>query len=570
MQVDYIIVGAGSAGCILAEQLTRCGRFNVLLLEAGGGLHNPWISVPAGFGATYYHPKYNYMYYSDNEATMADRQLYVPRGKGLGGSGSINAMIYVRGAPRDFDDWAKAGNPQWSYSKVLPYFQALEQHPDNQAPLRGKQGPIGITPMALGAHPICQNFLQATQQLGLPQSPDFNGDQFAGAGIYDTNIRGGRRDSSYTAYLKPALKRTNLGLWLEAQVEKLILKDKQVNGVQVIHQGKRQQIKAKREVILCAGAVASPQILQMSGIGDPAHLQSIGIDCQHPLTAVGENLQDHLCASFYFRSNCKTLNDEFGTWRGKLKAAWQYAMARKGPLSMSVNQAGGFFRGAEEEEHANIQLYFNPLSYEIPENPNAKLEPLPYSGFLIAANPCRPTSQGQIRISSPNPNAAPSIKLNFLATQRDQREAIQGGNLVRKIASAPALKAITISEDKPAALASNDAQMLNYFRTHGGSIYHLSGTCNMGPDPAQSVVDENLKVHGIEGLRIADASIFPNITSGNTNAPTMMVALKGAELILAYADQSRPKPTKADKSRQELTRVNKKTKLTPMLATAQQ
>lgn len=533
MQVDYIIVGAGSAGCILAEKLTRCGRFNVLLLEAGGALHNPWISVPAGFGATYYHPKYNYMYYSEQEANMADRQLYVPRGKGMGGSGSINAMIYVRGAPRDFDDWAKAGNPQWSYDKVLPYFQALEQHPNQQAPLRGHQGPIGITPMASGAHPTCQNFLTATHQLQLPQTEDFNGSQFEGAGIYDTNIRAGRRDSSYTAYLKPALKRANLGLWQEAQVEQLILKDRQVEGVQLVHQGKRQQIKASREVILCTGAVASPQLLQLSGIGDRQHLQSIAIDCQHHLPAVGENLQDHLCASFYYRSHCKTLNDDFGSWPGKLKAAWQYATARKGPLSMSVNQAGGFFRGAAEEEHANIQLYFNPLSYEIPENPNAKLEPLPYSGFLIATNPCRPTSVGRIRIGSNNANAAPHIDLNFLATEKDQREVVQAGNLVRQIAAAPALQAIIKKEEKPAATVTTDQQMLDYFRTHGGSIYHLSGTCNMGPDPAKNVVDENLKVHGIEGLRIADASVFPNVTSGNTNAPTMMVALKAADLILS-------------------------------------
>ncbi len=532
MQVDYIIVGAGSAGCILAEQLTRCGQYNVLLLEAGGPLHNPWISVPAGFGATYYHPKYNYMYYSEAEAGMAGRKLYVPRGKGMGGSGSINAMIYVRGAPRDFDDWAKAGNPDWTYNKLLPYFEALEQHPDSAAPLRGSQGPIGITPMAAGAHPTCSHFLAATRQLNLPQSQDFNGMQFEGAGIYDTNIRTGRRDSSYTAYLKPALKRTNLGLWQEAQVEKLIIKDRQVEGVQVIHQGKQQQVIAKQEVILCAGAVASPQLLQLSGIGNTQHLEQLDIACHHHLPAVGENLQDHVCASFYYRSKQKTLNDDFGSWAGKLKAAWQYAIARSGPLSMSVNQAGGFFRGSDQERYANIQLYFNPLSYEIAENPNAKLAPLPYSGFLIAANPCRPSSTGSIRLASSNPLAAPKIKLNFLTTEHDCREVVQAGNLVRKIASAAALQAIIKAEEKPASLVRNDGQMLDYFRTHGGSIYHLSGTCNMGPDANHSVVDETLKVHGIEGLRIADASIFPNVTSGNTNAPTMMVALKAADLIL--------------------------------------
>ena len=532
MQVDYIVVGAGSAGCIVAEQLSQCGHYSVLLLEAGGGLHNPWISVPAGFGATYYHPKYNYMYYSEAEADMGGRNLYVPRGKGLGGSGSINAMIYVHGAKHDFDDWVKTGNPDWSYDKVLPYFKRLEQHPGGGTSHRGGQGPIGITPMGEGAHPSCQNFLQATKQTGLPQTEDFNGGQFEGAGIYDTNIRQGKRDSSYTAYLKPALKRTNLNLWTQAKVTKLLLENSQVTGIEVSHQGQTKQVQAKCEVILCAGAVANPQLLEWSGIGQQQRLQEAGIGCLIDAPAVGENLQDHLCASFYYRANCNTLNDDFGTWSGKIKAGLQYAFGRKGPLSMSVNQAGGFFRGSEDEEHANIQMYFNPLSYEIPENPNAKLTPLPYSGFLIAVNPCRPTSRGSVHINKADPQQAPEVKFNFLSTEHDRKEVIQAGNLVRKIAQAAALQEIIIKEEKPAKEVTNDKQMLSYFQQQGGSIYHLSGTCAMGSDPASSVVNQELKVHGLEGLRIADASIFPNVTSGNTNAPTMMVALKAADLIL--------------------------------------
>lgn len=537
MQVDYIVVGAGSAGCIVAEQLSHNGRHSVLLLEAGGALHNPWISVPAGFGATYYHPKYNYMYYSEAEAHMAERNLYVPRGKGLGGSGSINAMIYVHGAQRDFDDWAKAGNPDWSYDKVLPYFKQLEEHPSGGTSHRGGQGPIGITPMKDGAHPTCQHFLTATKQAGLPQTEDFNGGQFEGAGIYDTNIRDGQRDSSYTAYLKPALKRINLTLWTQAKVTKLILQGDQVTGsrvtgIEVSHQGQTKQVHAQREVILCAGAVANPQILEWSGIGQQQRLQNAGIDCLLDAPAVGENLQDHLCASFYYRAKCSTLNDDFGTLTGKIKAGLQYAFGRKGPLSMSVNQAGGFFRGSEKEENANIQMYFNPLSYDIPENPNAKLTPLPYSGFLIAVNPCRPTSRGSVHINTTNPQQAPEVKFNFLSTEHDRKEVIQAGNLVRKLAQAAALQEITVREEKPASDVTTDEEMLSYFQQQGGSIYHLSGTCAMGSDPTTSVVNQELKVHGLNGLRIVDASIFPNVTSGNTNAPTMMVALKAADLIL--------------------------------------
>lgn len=534
---DFIIVGAGSAGCILAERLTQCGRYQVLLLEAGPRDASPWIKVPVGFAKTYYHPKYNYMYYTQPEAEMNGRSLYAPRGKVLGGSGAINAMIYVRGNPLDFDDWENAGNPGWSYRDVLPYFKKLERHPQGDTEYRSGRGPIAITPMKEGAHPICHDFLAAAKELGYASNPDFNGADFEGAGIYEANIDQGRRASSRAAYLTLAESRHNLTVLTEAQVHKVLIDDEQrAVGVDVWSQNGHQTFHAEREVILAAGAVDSPKLLQLSGVGDPELLKRHGVQIKVNLPGVGRNLQDHHCVSYYFKSRVKTLNDDFRSITGQLKAGWQYMVRRSGPLAMSVNQAGGFFRGSEQESQPNIQLYFNPMSYQIPANPNAKLEPEPYSGFLMAFNACRPSSRGCVSIASADPNVAAQIQANYLTTERDRSEAIQGSQLIRQFANAPALQRITLEEVLPGNSVQDAESMLAYYRSHGGSIYHLCGTCAMGPDPHRDVVDHTLRVHGVHGLRVIDASIFPNITSGNINAPSMMVAEKGAEEILKTHD----------------------------------
>jgi len=387
--------------------------------------------------------------------------------------------------------------------------------------------------MAKEAHPICGNFLEAAQQAGFKINHDYNGAEFEGAGIYEANIRNGLRDSSNTAYLKPALKRSNLTLWHHATAEKILIdENKKATAVQLKINNSLTTVSANKEVIVAAGAVDTPKLLQLSGVGDKTLLNKHAIKTHHHLPAVGQNLQDHLGLSYYYRANVKTLNDDFLSLWGKVKAGITFLSRRGGPLALSVNQAGGFFRGSDQEPLPNLQLYFNPLSYEIPNDPKANLIPEPYSGFLIYFNACRPTSRGTIEIASNNPKDPPLIKPNYLSTDKDQAEVIQGHQLVKKLSSMPALKTITDAEIKPADQVSNNDSLINYFKENAGSIYHLCGTCAMGQNPNTSVVDHRLKVHGIKGLRIADASIFPNITSGNINAPVMMVAEKAAQMII--------------------------------------
>jgi choline dehydrogenase len=537
MTYDYIIAGAGAAGCVLANRLSASGQYTVLLLEAGGKDSSLWFKIPVGFAKMYYNPTFNWMYYSQPQKQLGNRAIYAPRGKVQGGSGSINAMIYVRGQAHDFDDWAANGNDGWGFKDVLPYFRKLESHPLGDTEYHGASGPISITPMKGQTHPICDVFLEGCEQLGYPRSDDFNGPKFEGAGLYDVNTRNGERCSSSFAHLHPALSRKNLTLEHYALVDQVLFDDegKRAVGVEISQNGVQRTFAARKEVILCAGAVDTPKILQLSGVADKTLLAKHGIKPVKHLPAVGQNLQDHLCVSYYYKANIATLNDQLSSLFGQALLGLKYLFTRKGALAMSVNQAGGFFRGSDEQRHPNLQLYFNPLSYQIPKNNRASLKPEPYSGFLLCFNPCRPTSRGHIEIASSNPRDAALIDPNYLSTQKDIDEVIQGSRLMRKIMSAPALKGITVDEVLPGPVVESDEQMLEYFRHNSGSIYHLCGSCAMGADEQTSVVDKRLKVHGIEGLRIVDASIFPNVTSGNTHAAVLMVAEKGADLILEDA-----------------------------------
>lgn len=533
MEFDFVIVGAGSAGCIVASRLSENGRYTVLLIEAGGEDKSFWFKIPVGYAKSYYNPRVNWMYRTEPEPNLGGRRIYAPRGKVQGGSGSINAMVFVRGDSKDFDDWRDAGNPGWAYEDVLPYFRRLETHPQGETEWHGGKGPISITPMRGATHPVSDAFLEACSERGLPANPDFNGADIEGAGVYDINTRRGRRSHSSAEYLRPALRRGAVQIERSALARRILLaRDGTAQGVEVLQNGRTRTFRARREVILSAGAVDTPKLLQLSGIGDGALLFAHGVPMQHHLPAVGQNLQDHLCASFYYRSTRPTLNGDFASLLGQARFGLTYILRRNGPFAMSVNQAGGFFRGRPEEERPNIQLYFNPLSYRIPDNPRAGLTPEPYPGFLMAFNPCRPTSRGSVGIASADPLAAPLIRPNYLSTEHDIDEVLQGSRLMRSIAGASALQAWIEEEVSPSRSADSDDKLLEYFRLNSGSIYHLCGTCRMGSDPAQSVVDHRLRVHGLSGLRIVDASIFPNITAGNINAPTMMVAEKAADMIL--------------------------------------
>lgn len=532
---DYIVVGAGSAGCILAHRLTEGDKYSVLLLEAGGTDDALRFKVPIGYVYTYYDKRSNWMYSLQPQPQLGNRTLYCPRGKVQGGSGSINALIYIRGQKSDFDEWAELGNTGWAYEDVLPYYKRLEAHPLGNTDYHRANGRVHITQMKDQAHPICAAFLDACEGFGYPRNDDFNGASMEGAGIYDINTHGGLRDSSSRAYLQEALNHTQLTVEHHCLVDRVVFDGRKATGVAFLQDGERRYANANREVILAAGAVDTPKLLQLSGIGAGDLLQKHGIPVAHDSPAVGRNLQDHICASYFYKANRRTLNDEFSNWMGKARAGLQYLLARTGPLSLSVNQAGGFLKSDPGQAHPNIQLYFNPLSYEIPKNGSHALRPEPYSGFLLAFSPCRPTSRGTVEIASSHADEAPLIHPNFLTTQKDVDEAIKGSQLVRKIMGSAALRAITVEETKPGRRVQTEADMLQYFRDEAGSIYHLCGSCAMGTDPATSVVSSRLKVHGVDSLRIVDASIFPTVTSGNINAPTMMVAEKGAAMILEDA-----------------------------------
>lgn len=533
---DYVIVGAGSAGCVLANRLTADGRHKVLLLEAGGSDHRFWLQVPIGYGKSFYDPRVNWMYRTEPDAGLAGRQGYWPRGKVLGGSSSINAMVFIRGQHEDFEQWRTQGNPGWGWDDVLPYFRKMEHCTRGPSVWRGGDGPLTVTDVSNDLHPLCRTFLRAGSELGLPYNLDFNGATQEGVGLYEITTRDGRRMSTARAYLHPARRRSNLRVETHARMTHIAFEGTRAAGVAYTRDGAARTVRAAREIILCAGAINTPLLLQHSGVGPAAHLQALGVPVLLDSPAVGWHLQDHLCIDHLYRSRVPTLNQELGSWRARLWAGLRYLAARRGPLALSVNQGGGFVRSRPDLDRPNLQLYFSPVSYtRAPPGKRPLLHPDPFPGFLLSAQPCRPGSRGYVQIRSADPFDSPVIVPNSLATGQDLEELVEGSLYLRRLAATPAFAAVIAEELQPGVAVQSRAELVADIRLRASSVFHPVGTCRMGPDPRESVVDCTLKVHGIAGLRVIDASVFPAITSGNTNAPAIMVGEKGADLVLAEA-----------------------------------
>jgi len=530
---DYVIVGAGSAGCVLAEALSRDGKSTVAIIEAGGSDKRFFVQMPLGYGKTFYDKSINWNYDAEPDPGLNGQRDYWPRGKILGGSGSLNALVWIRGDHRDYDGWAAEGNAGWTWKDVLPVFKALEDNEAGADEWRGEGGPMHVTDVRRRLHPLADRFVKAGMEAGFAHNPDFNGASQEGVGVYQINTRNGWRMSAAKAFLKPALKRPNLRLYTHAQATRILLNGRRATGVEIERRGRRMALMAGREVILAAGALNSPQLLQLSGIGPAAHLKSLGIDVVVNSPAVGHHMQDHLGINYVYRASVPTLNDMLRPWWGKLRAGMEFLLAGQGPLSLSLNQGGGFVRSRRGLERPDMQLYMQAIStFTAQKGTRPLLEPDPFPGYAIGMSSCRPETRGTCLIVSADPLAAPAIHANAHGTENDVQTMLAGVKVIRRIAAQPSLASITVEELAPGADVAADEALIEDFRNRSGTVYHPCGTARMGVDIKAGAVDARLKVHGVDGLRVADASVFPFVISGNTNAPVMMVASKAASMIL--------------------------------------
>jgi choline dehydrogenase len=534
---DFIVVGAGSAGCVLADKLTANGQHKVLLLEAGGSDRRFYISMPLGYGKLFYDPAVNWLYKTEADRGLAGQQDLWPRGKVLGGSSSINAMVYIRGQREDYEAWKAAGNLGWGWDDVLPAFKALEDNEAGADDYRGAGGPLFINANNRGRHALCEPFIAASAAAGLPYNPDFNGATQEGVGHYQMTIKNGRRNSTARAFLRPAMKRKNLWVETKAHVTRILFEGLRAGGVEYVQNGITKTAHAAAEVILSGGAVNSPQVLQLSGIGPAPLLKSLGIDVRLANANVGANLQDHQGINYTWRMKVPTLNDELRPWWGKLRVGLKYLLTQSGPLSLSINHGGGFFRTSAKYDRPNMQLYMQAFSTLLPKaGERPILSPDPFSGMSLGLSNCRPTSRGEIMISSADPFKHPKITANVFSTAHDVEEMLDAVKFLRVIASQSPLAELCAEELRPGPAAQSDAEIITDFRQRSGTVYHPSCTCRMGIDAKSSVVDSRLRVHGVQGLRVIDASALPSITSGNINAPTIMLAWKAADMVLADAN----------------------------------
>ncbi|QNH78060.1 GMC family oxidoreductase N-terminal domain-containing protein [Pseudomonas protegens] len=529
---DYIVVGAGPAGCLLANRLSANPQHRVLLLEAGGRDNYPWIHIPVGYLFCIGNPRTDWCFKTEAEPGLQGRSLSYPRGKVLGGCSSINGMIYMRGQAADYDGWAAEGNPGWSWQDVLPLFKKSENHFAGDSQLHGAAGEWRVERQRL-SWPILDAFRTAAQQSGIGNIDDFNGGDNEGCGYFQVNQKAGVRWNAAKAFLKPIAQRANLQVLTDIEVQRLLLEDGRASAVRAVSQGRPVDFKARREIILCAGSIGSPSILQRSGIGPSELLQRLGIGVSHALPGVGGNLQDHLQLRLIYQlENARTLNQIAGSLWGKMGMGLRYLYDRSGPLSMAPSQLGAFARSGPEQTRANLEYHVQPLSLE------RFGEPLhSFPAFTASVCDLRPQSRGRVEIRSVDAGAAPLIQPNYLSHPEDLRVAADAIRLTRRIVGAPALQPFKPSEYLPGPQLQSEEQLHEAAARIGTTIFHPVGTCRMGSD-AHAVVDAQLQVHGIPGLRIADASIMPRITSGNTCSPTLMIAEKAAELILASVPRS--------------------------------
>ena len=531
-QCDYVIVGAGSAGCVLADRLSADGKHRVVLLEAGGRDTNPWIHIPLGYGRTMFDARVNWMFETEPEPGLDNRRIKQPRGRVLGGSSSINGLLYVRGQAEDYDAWRDLGNPGWGYADLLPYFKKSEDQGRGPDPWHGVGGPLAVGDLP-EPHPVAEAFIAAGVSVGLPYTRDFNGERQEGVGYYQATARRGLRCSARVAFLRPAKRRKNLRVITGAHATRIRFEGLRACGVAYRAGNDEREVLAAREVILAAGALQSPQLLQLSGVGPAELLRKHGIAVVSDRKAVGANLQDHLQARFILE--CKhriTLNDDMQSFLRMARAGLSYALFRKGPLGWWAGLAGGFARSRPELDRPDVQLLLMPFSTE-------RLDPRlhSFSGFTLSTCKLRPQSRGTLQIRSADPLAAPAIQVNYLADPRDLETMVAAVKLVRKIIAAPPLAAITACERDPGPDCASDEDIAAFVRAKGISVYHPVGTCRMGSD-AEAVVDPELRVRGVSGLRVVDASIMPTLVSGNTNAAAILIGEKGADLILESAERA--------------------------------
>lgn len=522
---DYIIVGAGSAGCVLANRLTENPSVKVCLLEAGGTDWNPWIHIPVGYFKTIHNPKTDWCYETEPDPGLNGRSLKWPRGKVLGGSSSINGLLYVRGQREDYDGWAAAGNTGWSYSDVLPFFKKSEDQELGEDEYHGTGGPLKVSSMSF-KRPICDDFIEGVSELGVPKSQDMNGADQEGVGYFQLTARNGRRCSSAAGYLRDIKKRPNLHIITNALTTRIGIENGRATTVHYLHKGQPSTLTANAEILLAAGAINSPQLLQLSGIGHGTLLQQLGIDVVADRQEVGENLQDHLQIRSVYKTTSPTLNDELNNPLQKMRAGLEYILTRGGPLSMAASQVAAFCRTRLSNDRPDIQYHFQPLSADSPGEGLHK-----FSAITASVCQLRPESRGHIQIKSPDPEVYPAIVPNYLSTELDCQTAIEAIKHTRAIMASRAMEKHIASEMLPGKEAETDEQLLDAARNIANTIYHPTSTCRMGPDE-NAVVDCRLRVNGVTGLRVVDASVMPTIVSGNTNAPTIMIGEKASAMII--------------------------------------